>query len=361
MSLEKKQLQRIIEAALLAAGQPLSLKKIANLFDVNEQFAETKNTRSNTSPKNDNGSDITHAEKSDEAEYDDANTPLVTNDEIRAALEVIAENCEGRGFELKELGSGWRFQVRQEMAPWINRLWDEKPQKYSRALLETLALIAYRQPITRGDIEQIRGVAVSSHIIRTLVEREWVKVVGHRDVPGRPSLYASTRQFLDYFNLKSLDELPTLGELRDLEELGAALEPELALEIGENVSSKDAAVTPADEAPVDDADDDEGSITENKSENESVKERMTEVEIKDTSEVLEPGDCSSQKSLAATENALFNEVLTDDSLFSPVAASTLFTDDEALEGGEPKGEDKVSEFEPSTAELNAEIKDDNGN
>lgn len=196
MSIEPAQLQQIVEGAVLASNQPLTLKKMASLF-------ETESGES-----------------------------TVTNDELRAALAAIAENCTGRGFELKEVGSGWRFQVCQDIAPWVNRLWDEKPQKYSRALLETLALVAYRQPITRGDIEEIRGVAVSSHIIRTLVEREWVKVVGHRDVPGRPSLFATTRKFLDYFNLKSLEELPTLGELRDLEALAASLEPELALEGG---------------------------------------------------------------------------------------------------------------------------------
>lgn len=201
MSIEPAQLQQIVEGAVLASNQPLTLKKMASLF-------ETESGES-----------------------------TVTNDELRAALAAIAENCTGRGFELKEVGSGWRFQVCQDIAPWVNRLWDEKPQKYSRALLETLALVAYRQPITRGDIEEIRGVAVSSHIIRTLVEREWVKVVGHRDVPGRPSLFATTRKFLDYFNLKSLDELPTLGELRDLEALAASLEPELALEGGSDSES----------------------------------------------------------------------------------------------------------------------------
>lgn len=185
MTMESTKLRNILEGALLAAGQPLNLNRLKSLFEEDEQ-----------------------PEKED----------------ILAALEAIATDCEGRGFELKEVGSGWRFQVRNEVAPWINRLWEEKPQKYSRALLETLALVAYRQPITRGDIEEIRGVAVSSHIIKTLTEREWVKVVGHRDVPGRPSLYATTRQFLDYFNLKSLDELPSLGEIRDLNDLNKVLD-----------------------------------------------------------------------------------------------------------------------------------------
>lgn len=169
----------------MAAGEPLSLKRLESLFE--EDQAPGK-------------------------------------DELREALEAISLACTDRGFELKEVASGWRLQVREDLAPWVNRLWDEKPQKYSRALLETLALIAYRQPITRGDIEEIRGVAVSSHIIKTLTEREWVKVVGQRDVPGRPSLYATTRQFLDYFNIKSLDELPTLSEIRDLDELNASLD-----------------------------------------------------------------------------------------------------------------------------------------
>lgn len=185
MSYEQEKLQHIIEGALLAAGEALSVEKILTLFEENE---------------------------------------LPEKSEIEQALLAIQQNCEGRGFLLKEVASGWRFQVKEELATWVNRLWEEKPQKYSRALLETLALVAYRQPITRGDIEDVRGVAVSSHIIKTLSEREWIKVVGHRDVPGRPALYATTKQFLDYFNLKSLDELPTLGELRDIDELNARLD-----------------------------------------------------------------------------------------------------------------------------------------
>jgi segregation and condensation protein B len=181
---DKTMLRKIVEGAILAAAQPMTIARILELFD--EEVAPAK-------------------------------------DEVLAALQDIqADNAE-RGFELKEVASGWRFQVREELAPWVNRLWDEKPQKYSRALLETLALIAYRQPITRGDIEEIRGVAVSSHIMKTLMERDWVKVVGHRDVPGRPSLYATTRQFLDYFNLKNLEDLPSLSEIRDLDELNNVL------------------------------------------------------------------------------------------------------------------------------------------
>lgn len=183
--MDSLRLQHIVEGALLAAAAPLSIKRLGELFEEGE------------APE---------------------------KEAFEEALAAIAASCEDRGFELKEVASGWRLQVREELAPWINRLWEEKPQKYSRALLETLALIAYRQPITRGDIEEIRGVAVSSHIIKTLVERNWVKVVGHRDVPGRPSLYATTRSFLDYFNLKSLDELPSLSEIRDLDEINASLD-----------------------------------------------------------------------------------------------------------------------------------------
>jgi segregation and condensation protein B len=189
-------LRHILEGAILASAQPLTVARMRELFD--EDLAPSK-------------------------------------EEIQAALELVQADCASRGFELKEVASGWRFQVRENLAPWVSRLWEEKPQKYSRALLETLSLIAYRQPITRGDIEEIRGVAVSSHIMKTLMERDWVKVVGHRDVPGRPSLYATTRQFLDYFNLKSLDELPSLSEIRDLDDLN----PMLNLGDDEGLGEKD--------------------------------------------------------------------------------------------------------------------------
>lgn len=175
---------QIVEGALLAAGKPLSVAQLAELFEEHERPENTA---------------------------------------IREALTAAAARCEDRGFELQEVAGGFRFQVRQSLSPWVARLWQERPQKYSRALLETLALIAYRQPITRGEIEEIRGVAVSSNIIKTLHEREWIRVVGHRDVPGRPAMYATTRQFLDYFNLKSLDQLPALAEIRDLETLTAEL------------------------------------------------------------------------------------------------------------------------------------------
>ena len=180
------QIKRIVEAALLAAGQPLPPLQLAALFGENE--------------------------------------PVATAAIAQALAELQAE-CEGRGVELVEVASGFRYQVRGDVHAWVSRLWTERQTRYTRALLETLALIAYRQPITRAEIEQIRGVAVSTHTIRSLEEREWIRVVGHRDVPGRPALYGTTRQFLDYFNLKSLDQLPPLTEIRDIEEF----EPELAL------------------------------------------------------------------------------------------------------------------------------------
>jgi segregation and condensation protein B len=182
-----EQLKPIIEAALLAASQPLTVAQLGELF----------------------------------VEEDE-----VDREAIARTLEALAEDCAGRGIELKEVASGFRYQVRQDVHPWVSRMWTEKPSRYSRALLETLALIAYRQPITRPEIEQIRGVVVSSNIIKTLEEREWIRVVGHRDVPGKPALFGTTRSFLDYFNLKSLDELPPLSEIRDMEDPQLRLDQE---------------------------------------------------------------------------------------------------------------------------------------
>jgi segregation and condensation protein B len=174
-----EQLKPIIEAALLASSQPMTVHQLGDLFN----------------------------------EADDVGPELIAR-----ALEALAGDCEGRGVELKEVASGFRYQVRQDVHAWISRMWTEKPSRYSRALLETLALIAYRQPITRPEIEQIRGVVVSSNIIKTMEEREWIRVVGYRDVPGKPALFGTTRAFLDYFNLKSLDQLPPLSEIRDMED-----------------------------------------------------------------------------------------------------------------------------------------------
>lgn len=183
--MDADQLRRIIEAALLAAGTSLDVPALQKLFE--EDFAPER-------------------------------------DEVQAALEDIEADCRDRGFELKQTASGYRFQVKEQYASWVGKLWEEKPKKYSRATLETLALIAYRQPLTRGDIEQVRGVAVSSDIIRTLYDRAWIRSVGHRDVPGRPTLYATTRDFLDHFNLKSLEDLPPLSEIRELSAIDQELQ-----------------------------------------------------------------------------------------------------------------------------------------
>ena len=168
----------IIEGLLLAASRPLNLSEIAQVFDENERPDKK---------------------------------------ELREIIKVIEADCFDRGFELQEVASGYRFQVKQELSSWVGKLWDERPPRYTRALLEILALIAYKQPITRGDIEEIRGVSVSPNIIRTLIDREWVRVVGHRDVPGRPAMFATTKTFLDYFNLKSLQELPPLSEIKEFD------------------------------------------------------------------------------------------------------------------------------------------------
>ena len=183
--MELIKLKQIIEAALMASGEVLSIDRLQLLFD----------------------------------EFEKPKSPA-----IKDALESLMEDYSDRGIELVEVASGFRLQVRKDVAPWVTRLWDEKPQRYSRALLETMSLIAYRQPITRGDIEDVRGVAVSSHIIRTLLDREWVRIVGHRDVPGRPAMYATTKEFLDYFSLKSLDELPSLDEIREMDDANQNLD-----------------------------------------------------------------------------------------------------------------------------------------
>lgn len=175
--LSQQQLVRVVQALLLAAREPLSLERLVAVFEPHQR----------------------------------PDRPA-----LRAALEQLQQEATGSSQQLVELAGGFRYQIRSEYAPWVSRLSEEKPPRYSRALLETLSLIAYRQPVTRGEIEDVRGVSVSSQIIRTLEDREWIRVVGHREVPGRPALYATTRQFLDYFGLKSLNQLPPLDELREL-------------------------------------------------------------------------------------------------------------------------------------------------
>ena len=183
--MDTAQLKGIIEAALLAYGQPLGIEQLRGIF---EEFERPDATQ------------------------------------VRKALAAIADDCEGRPMELVEVASGFRLQVRKDFSLRLSRLWQERPTRYSRALLETLALIAYRQPITRGEIEDVRGVTVNPNIIRTLTERGWIRVVGHREVPGHPELLGTTREFLDYFSLRSLDELPSLAALRDMDDVGIQLE-----------------------------------------------------------------------------------------------------------------------------------------
>jgi len=188
--MQNEKLKPILEAILISADKPLSIEKILSFFQPED---------------------------------------LVNRDDIKKVLVELVASYDSNGFELIETASGFRFQTREDYKQWVTQHWDEKPSKYSRALLETLALVIYRQPITRAEIEDIRGVAVGSYIIKTLQEREWIRVVGHKEVPGRPSLLGTTRQFLDYFNLKSLDEMPTLSEVQNIDKLY----PELALKMEE--------------------------------------------------------------------------------------------------------------------------------
>ena len=178
-------IRHILEAALLAAGRPLSLEQLAGLFGKRS------------------GPD---------------------RQALRRALEALAGEYSERGIELKEVANGYRIQVKRSMSDWLKPLWEERAPRYSRALLETLALIAYRQPITRGEIEEVRGVVVTTNIVRSLLERGWIRVVGHRDVPGKPAMFGTTREFLDYFSLKKLEDLPPLSEIQDLQDLNVELD-----------------------------------------------------------------------------------------------------------------------------------------
>ncbi len=183
--MQTDKLKKILEAILISAEKPLSVEKLLGFFEPED---------------------------------------LVNRNDVKSSLSQLQESFDNHGFELVETSSGFRFQTKKEYKKWVTQHWDEKPAKYSRALLETLALIIYRQPITRAEIEDVRGVAVSSNIIKTLQERDWIRIVGHKEVPGRPALLGTTRQFLDYFNLKSLDEMPSLSEIQDIDKLYPELE-----------------------------------------------------------------------------------------------------------------------------------------
>ncbi len=204
--MDDTQIKHVLEAALLAAGRPLNLDKLGELFAKRSRPDKRSLTR---------------------------------------VLEILAADYEGRGIELKEVASGFRVQIKQSMSDCLTPLWEEHVPRYSRALLETLALIAYRQPLTRGDIEDVRGVVVTTNIIRSLLEREWIRVVGHRDVPGKPAMFGTTREFLDYFGLKKLDDLPPLSEIKDLDELNVALEflePSRQIDLVEDLEIEESAI-----------------------------------------------------------------------------------------------------------------------
>ncbi|MCK4950569.1 MAG: SMC-Scp complex subunit ScpB [Gammaproteobacteria bacterium] len=258
--MNEQKLKNIIEAALLAAGQPLSIDQMLSLFIDQDQ------------PK---------------------------REDLRAVIKQLQEEYTDRAMEIMEVSSGFRLQVKEGFSSWVSRLWTERPSRYSRALLETLALVAYRQPITRGEIENIRGVGVSSSIMKTLLEREWVRVVGHRDVPGKPAMYGSTKKFLDYFNLKTLDELPTLAELRDLDsisnELGLGVvgvmvdgQQEVAGEEGQ-----DGQETQADDVLAENAQQDEEENMEEESKTEPG--RLTLVESADEEEIESEVQCVAEE------------------------------------------------------------------
>jgi segregation and condensation protein B len=247
--MDQQLITRIVEAALLAANQPLTLAQLHALFP------------------------------------EDAPAPA---DSVETALQTLREGCAERGVELVELASGFRYQVQADVHAWVARLWTERQTKYTRATLETLALIAYRQPITRGEIEQVRGVAVNSNIIKALEEREWIRVVGHRDVPGKPELLATTKTFLDYFGLKRLDELPPLSELKDIGEL----EPQLQFD-GGNVDGG---------MPIGDiaADDDAGSDTSGDADDETLSSDMDKPETAPGERAVDTNDIEDDNAVETT-------------------------------------------------------------
>jgi segregation and condensation protein B len=282
--MEPHQIKRIIEAALLAASHPLTLPQISGLFD----------------------------------ELD-----MPPQEDLAKALEALQADCAGRGIELVEVASGFRYQVCQDVHPFVARLWAERQSRYSRALLETLSLIAYRQPITRAEIEQIRGVAVSTNIIRTLEERDWVRVVGYRDLPGKPALFGTTKQFLDYFNLKSLDQLPPLSEIRDLEEM----DPQLALDGGER------GIPAAISAEIDEA-----------------AEEVAEAGIDDAAETADGAEASATAEAADIDPEIVAEAASDSIDPSPAAPAepTVGTDADDAADAQPSSREAP---EPGDAEA----------
>jgi len=255
--MDQNKLKSIIEASLMALGDSMSLDQMLQLFEEESQ-PEKK--------------------------------------QLREVLAQLDEDYQGRGMQIIETGSGWRIQVRAEYADWVSRMWDEKPARYSRALLETLALVAYRQPITRGEIEDVRGVSVSTNIMKTLLERDWVRVVGHRDVPGKPSLYATTRVFLDYFNLKSLNDLPSLAEIKDLD----SINQELELNDPDKLEEKAKVASETNPQIAESVTDDESENTQDQDQNLSVKLPVANQESASESQ-------TSAESEQVTENSDHNQ------------------------------------------------------
>lgn len=262
--MEINKLKNILEAVLLASDRSLTVVQMEALFELDEERP--------------------------------------TRDEIRKALHEMEADYESRGYELKQVASGYRLQVRQEFATWVGRLWEEKPARYTRALLETMALIAYRQPITRGEIEEVRGVSVSSNIIKTLLERDWIKVLGHKDVPGKPALYGTTKEFLDYFNLKTLDQLPTLAEIKDLD----SIHPELELDEDSSEKTSDDSSGDSDDNNVarlsEEAGDDPADVPVAETDEVSTEADAAEADIGDE----EAGEDEAEIAEAETARSAFN-------------------------------------------------------
>lgn len=294
----------IVEGLLLAAGRPLTLDSISQVFSVRER---------------------------------------PDRKELKVVMQAIADGCDDRGFELKEVASGYRFQVKQELSEWVAKLWAEKPPRYTRALLETLSLVVYRQPITRGDIEEVRGVSVSPNIIRTLIDREWIRVVGHRDVPGRPAMFATTKQFLDYFNLKSLQDLPPLSEIKELvgTETEFDLNEELAqsriLDLPNEASNEESrALTAAEEAEL---------IAEEEAV-ELAKKPLDEIlRMGVPEELLEREESADQDAEPEEEDDL-NMGLTDDDLVANEEFEKVLRQNDREESVEEQAEESVEDENP---------------
>lgn len=301
--MDPEKLKQIVEAALLAADEPLTVEQLAKLFKPSEI---------------------------------DKNTIRA---DIREALKVLTDEAQGRGYELAKVASGYRYQVRQELSLWISRLWEEKPPRYTRALLETLALVAYKQPVTRGDIEQVRGVSVSQNIMRTLLERGWIRVVGQREVPGRPSMYGTTREFLDYFNLKSLDQLPPLAEIRELiEPVVAEIAAEEEAE-AENLETDTAAgIESSEESEASSAEQDAGFGGESEAQSEAPDGNITPLRAFDVDEDDDEDVDLDSESFDAEINA---------AIAAADAASERFNNPE------PSAEEQASAEENSAEEASA--------